>query len=92
MKLTSYQRKQVADKVVEHYANKIGVEVGYFITPSEREKLSMFAVRLLNLRGENYSVEHVRSLFWRKIKTCNTMICLCASLICHDVLDCEIIL
>jgi len=92
MKLTSYQRKKIADKVVEHYADKIGVEIGFFITPSEREKLSMFAMRLLELRGNKFSVEHVRNLFWRKVKTCNAVICLCASLICRDVLDCDIIL
>lgn len=91
MKLSSYQRKQLADKVVEYYANKIGVEVGYFITPREREKLSVFAMRLLPLRGENFSVDYVRSLYLRQLKNCGLMVCFCATLICRDILDCDII-
>ena len=89
MKLSSYQRKQLADKVTDVYVNQIGVKIGYFITPREREKLTVFAMRLFNLRGEKYSVDYVRSLYFRQMRNCNVIVCLCASLICRDILDCD---
>ena len=92
MKLSSYQRKQLADKVTNFYANKIGVEVGYFMTPPERKKLSVFAMRLLKLRGNTFSVDYVRALYCRQMKNCNAMVCLCATLICRDILNSDIVL
>lgn len=92
MKLSSYQSKQVADKVTNYYAEKIGGEVGFFITPREREKLSAFALRLLALRGEKYSVDYVRALYFKQMKKSNVMVCLCATLICRDILNCDIFL
>lgn len=90
MKITDYQRKKLADKVTDFYAKKIGVEVGFFITPREKEKLSIFAMCLFNLRGNKFSVDYVRTLYFQQMKNCNVMVCLCATLICRDILDCDI--
>ena len=90
MKMTKLQEKEVAEKVSDFYAKKIGVEVGFFITPAERKKLSVFAMHLLNLRGEKNSVEYVRALYFRTVKSFNMMVNLCATLICRDILQLEI--
>ena len=92
MKLTNYQRKELADKVTEFYAKKIGGEVGYFITPNERKNLSAFAMRLINLRDNTFSVDYVRAVYLRQMKNSNAMMCLCANLICRDILNCDIVL
>ena len=86
MKVTSYQRHKVAEKVAKFYADVVGV-CGYFVTPREREKLTEFAERMLKLKGKTYTADYIYLSYTRTLKDpSDVALTFCASLIVHDVL------
>lgn len=89
MKLSGYQKKQLADEIANVYTNFVGVEYGYFITPRERERLSNFALCLLPLLNtKQISVDYIKHCYKRTLKNfSDAVLCFVASLIVQDVLN-----
>ena len=89
MKLSSYQRKQLADEITKVYANFVGIEYGYFLTPRERDRLVAFTLRILQLLNcREISTDNIKQCYKRTLKNFSDVaLCFCASLIVHDVLN-----
>lgn len=88
--MTEYQLKQIADKIVGEYLKAVNQTVGFYITRREQEQLIAFTIRLLELRGRNVSVDYVKSVYYRAFKNCNSIVGLCATEICHVILNFKI--